>query len=154
MKLAEALVLRADTKKRLEQLRGRLTSSALVQEGEMPPEDPLALLSELEALTTDFERLVIGINRTNSSASASIEGVGSLTVALARRDALDVKFSVLSGFLEAASSRVNRYSRTEIKLVSTVDVATLRKQLDEVARSRRDLDSQIQGMNWTTDLLE
>ena len=152
MKLAEALVLRSDTKKRLEQLRARLGASALVQEGEMPPEDPQVLLSELETLTADFERLVIGINRTNSS--ASIEGVGSLTVALARRDALDVKFSVLSGFLEAASSRVNRYSRTEIKLVSTVDVATLRKQLDEVARSRRDLDSQIQGMNWTTDLLE
>lgn len=152
MKLAEALVLRSDTKKRLEQLRGRLNASALVQEGEAPPEDPQVLLAELEMLTADFERLVIGINRTNSS--ASIEGVGSLTVALARRDALDVKFSVLSGFLEAASSRVNRYSRTEIKLVSTVDVATLRKQLDEVARSRRDLDSQIQGMNWTTDLLE
>lgn len=152
MKLAEALVSRSDTKKRLEQLRARLGASALVQEGEMPPEDPQVLLSELETLTTDFERLVIGINRTNSS--ASIAGVGSLTVALARRDALDVKFSVLSGFLDAASSRVNRYSRTEIKLVSTVDVATLRKQLDEVARSRRDLDSQIQGMNWTTDLLE
>ncbi len=152
MKLAEALVLRADTKKRLEQLRGRLNASALVQEGEAPPEDPRVLLAELETLTADFERLVIGINRTNSS--ASIAGVESLTVALARRDALDVKFSVLNGFLEAASSRVNRYSRTEIKLVSTVDVAALRKQLDEVARSRRDLDSSIQGMNWATDLLE
>lgn len=152
MKLAEALVLRADTKKRLEQLRGRLNASALVQEGEAPPEDPRVLLAELETLTADFERLVIGINRTNSS--VNIAGVGSLTVALARRDALDLKFSVLSGFLEAASSRVNRYSRTEIKLVSTVDVAALRKQLDEVARLRRDLDSSIQGTNWMTDLLE
>ena len=152
MKLAEALVLRSDTKKRLEQLRARLGSSALVQEGELPPEDPQVLLAELETLTADLERLVIGINRTNSS--ASIAGVGTLTVALARRDALDVKFSLLNGFLDAASSRVNRYSRTEIKLVSTVDVAALRKQLDEVARVRRDLDSSIQGTNWTTELLE
>ena len=152
MKLAEALVLRADTKKRLEQLRARLGASALVQEGELPPEDPQVLLAELETLTADFERLVIGINRTNSS--ASIAGVGSLTVALARRDALDVKFSLLNGFLEAASSRVNRYSLTEIKLVSTVNVGALRKQLDEVARLRRDLDSSIQGTNWATDLLE
>lgn len=152
MKLAEALVLRSDTKKRLERLRVRLNASALVQEGETPPEDPRVLLAELEALTTDFERLVIGINRTNSS--VDIKGVGTLTVALARRDALDVKFSVLSGFLDAASSRVNRYSRTEIKLVSTVDVAALRKQLDDIARARRDLDSSIQGTNWTTDLLE
>ena len=65
-----------------------------------------------------------------------------------------MKFSVLSGFLEAASSRVNRYSRTEIKLVSTVNVTALRKQADEIAKARRDLDVQIQGANWMTDLLE
>ena len=152
MKLAEALVLRSDTKKRLEQLRARLGASALVQEGEMPPEDPQVLLSELETLTADFERLVIGINRTNSS--ASIAGVGTLTVALARRDALDLKFSLLNGLLDAASRRIDRYSRTEIKLVSTVNVGVLRKQADEIAKARRDLEVQIQGANWTTDLLE
>lgn len=152
MKLAEALVLRADIKKRLEQLRARLNASALVQEGEAPPEDPQALLAELETLTKDFERLVIGINRTNSS--VSIEGVGTLTVALARRDALDLKLSLLKSLLEAASNRVNRYSRTEIKLVSTVDVGALRKQADGISGARRSLDTQIQGANWTTDLLE
>ena len=152
MKLAEALVLRSDTKKRLEQLRARLGASALVQEGEMPPEDPQVLLSELETLTADFERLVIGINRTNSS--ASIAGVGTLTVALARRDALDLKFSLLNGLLDAASRRIDRYSRTEIKLVSTVNVGVLRKQADEIAKARRDLEVQTQGANWTTDLLE
>ena len=152
MKLAEALVLRADLKKRLEQLRARLNASALVQEGEAPPEDPQGLLSELEVMIREFERLVIAINRTNSS--VTIAGIGTLTEALAKRDALDLKFSLLSGLLEAASNRVNRYSRTEIKLVSTVDVATLRKQLDEIARLRRDLDSSVQGTNWTTDLLE
>ena len=40
MKLSEALVLRADIQKRIEQLRERLKTSALVQEGERPPEDP------------------------------------------------------------------------------------------------------------------
>ena len=63
MKLAEALVLRSDTKKRLEQLRARFNSSALVQEGEAPPEDPQQLLSELEVMIREFERLVIAINR-------------------------------------------------------------------------------------------
>jgi hypothetical protein len=33
MKLAEALVLRADVQKRIEQLRNRLRQSVLVQEG-------------------------------------------------------------------------------------------------------------------------
>jgi hypothetical protein len=152
MKLAEALVLRSDTKKRLEQLRARLVANSLVQEDEAPPEDPQELLIELEAMIADFERLIVGINRTNSS--ASIAGVGTLTEALARRDTLDLKLSLLRSLLEAASNRVNRYSRTEIKLVSTVDVGVLRKQSDDIAKARRDLDAQIQGANWAIDLLE
>ena len=89
MKLAEALVLRSDTKKRLEQLRARLVANSLVQEGEMPPEDPQGLLLELEQMIADFERLIVSINRTNSS--VGITGVGTLTEALAKRDALDLK---------------------------------------------------------------
>ena len=150
MKLAEALVLRSDTKKRLEQLRARLASSALVQEGERPPEDPQVLLKELAAMIAEFERLIVAINRTNSN--TGIPGFGTLTDALAKRDALDLEYSLLEGFLEAASNRVNRYSRTEIKLVSTVDVTPLRLQLDGIAKRRRDLDSLIQGTNWATEL--
>jgi hypothetical protein len=36
MKLAEALILRADNKKRFEQLRQRLMNNAKVQEGDKP----------------------------------------------------------------------------------------------------------------------
>ena len=48
MKLAEALANRADLQRRIEQMRGRLQKSALVQEGESPPEDPQELLEETE----------------------------------------------------------------------------------------------------------
>ncbi|EDL65932.1 DIP1984 family protein [Bacillus sp. SG-1] len=40
MKLAEALLERADLQKRLAQMTGRLERSAVIQEGEDPPEDP------------------------------------------------------------------------------------------------------------------
>jgi hypothetical protein len=46
-------------------LRGRLKASALVQEGEQPPEDPASLLSEFDGLATQCERLVTQINHTN-----------------------------------------------------------------------------------------
>ena len=36
MKLAQALILRADTQKRLEQLKGRLLDNAKIQENERP----------------------------------------------------------------------------------------------------------------------
>ena len=47
MKLAEALILRADCQKRIQQLETRLTNNAMVQDGEAPAEDPSQLRSEL-----------------------------------------------------------------------------------------------------------
>ncbi|MCD0167601.1 hypothetical protein IHN58_18320, partial [Deinococcus sp. 12RED42] len=44
MKLAEALIERADLQKRAAQLEERLVKNLLVQEGEAPAEDPQALL--------------------------------------------------------------------------------------------------------------
>ena len=43
MKLAEALALRADLQRRLEQLKQRLIKNARVQEGDTPEEDSVEL---------------------------------------------------------------------------------------------------------------
>ncbi len=67
MKLAEALILRADCQKRLHEIKQRLIRSAKVQEGEEPPEQPQALLEELNNLTNQLSDLIQKINRTNSS---------------------------------------------------------------------------------------
>jgi hypothetical protein len=64
-KLAKALVLRADTQKCIEQLRERLKISALIQEGDEPPENPQTLLEELDRLFGQLETLISAINRTN-----------------------------------------------------------------------------------------
>ncbi len=47
MKLAEALILRADTKKRFEQLRQRLLNNAKVQEGDKPARVAALMLTRL-----------------------------------------------------------------------------------------------------------
>jgi hypothetical protein len=54
----------------------------------------------------------------------------------------------------AASSRVLRYGRSEIRILPTVGVAPLRQHVNEVARKRRELDAAIQAANWTTELLK
>ena len=69
MKLAEALVLRADIQRRIEQLRERLKYSVLVQEGDSPPEDPELLMNELDRLLLQLVELISQINRTNTHAS-------------------------------------------------------------------------------------
>ena len=65
MKLGEALARRADLQTRVTELRNRLTSSARIQEGEKPVEDPAVLLKEFEADADELESLVGRVNRAN-----------------------------------------------------------------------------------------
>ena len=150
MKLATALSERAELQRRLTQLQTRLNNNAKVQEGEKPAEDPADLLRELEGVITRLEELITRINLTNSQTFA--DGV-SMTALLAKRDCLSKKLAVLRDFLDNASARVDRYSQKEIRILSTVDVAKLQKQVDDLCKELRLIDEQIQGLNWTTDLL-
>lgn len=151
MKLAQALILRADTQKRLEQLKGRLLDNAKMQENERPSEDPKLLLKELDRLSDELFRLILAINLTNSS--AKFEGVG-LTEMIAKKDTLSQKASVLRDFAKSASQKVDLYSNSEIKILSSVDVATLQKQIDELSKEIRELDMKLQEANWQVDLIE
>ncbi|OSQ23467.1 hypothetical protein CCON61_07825 [Campylobacter concisus] len=151
MKLAQALILRADTQKRLEQLKGRLLDNAKMQENERPSEDPKLLLKELDRLSDELFRLILAINLTNSS--AKFEGL-SLTEMIAKKDTLSQKASVLRDFAKSASQKVDLYSNSEIKILSSVDVATLQKQIDELSKEIRELDMKLQEANWQVDLVE
>ena len=66
MKLAEALILRADAQKRIQQLRERLSRSARIQEGDTVPEKPDELVEEATRVIADLQVLVKQINRTNA----------------------------------------------------------------------------------------
>ena len=151
IKLAQALILRADTQKRLEQLKGRLLDNAKMQENERPSEDPKLLLKELDRLSDELFRLVLAINLTNSS--AKFEGA-SLTEMIAKKDTLSQKASVLRDFAKSASQKVDLYSNSEIKILSSVDVAMLQKQIDELSKEIRELDMKLQEANWHVDLVE
>ena len=151
MKLAEALIERADLQTRLSQLDARLHNNAKVQEGETPAEDPNDLLRELDRISARLEQLITAINLTNASVT---DGGETLTALLARRDVLKSRVGALRNFLNAASSVVMRGSRSEVVIRSTVDVTALRKEVDARAMELRKLDTRIQALNWTADLLE
>lgn len=151
MKLAQALILRADTQKRIEQLKVRLLSNAKTQENESPSEDPKLLLKELDKLTSELFGLICSINLTNSS--AKFDGM-SLTEMIAKKDALVLKANVLREFATSASQKVDLYSNSEIKILSTVDVAALQKQVDALSKEIRELEMKLQEANWSVDLVE
>ena len=151
-KLAEALILRADAQKRLEQVRQRLLRSAKVQEGDSPAEDPMGLKRELDQLSEELIRLIQRINRTNSqSVLASGE---TFSDALAVRDVLKLKHSFYRDLAEAATVTQDRNTRSEIKFQSTVDVATIQHEADRAAKEHREIDTKIQAANWQIDLVE
>lgn len=150
MKLAEALIERSDLQTRIDAMNQRLMNNARVQDGETPAEDPLALMRELDAMSARLEELIRRINLTN--AETEIDGT-SITALIAHRDCLTKKTGILRNFLAAASSLTQRASRTEIVIRSTVSVAELQKQVDDLSREIRVTDTKIQAANWTTELL-
>jgi G:T/U-mismatch repair DNA glycosylase len=74
--------------------------------------------------------------------------------ALARRDVLGLRHSALKAVADATAQQQARYSRSEIRMVRTFDVAAVRKQVDALARDQRTLDVEIQAANWTVDLVD
>lgn len=152
MKLAEALILRADHQKRLSQLRARVQRVAKVQEGDRPAEDPNALLEEFERVADELTDLIQRINLTNTT--TVLDGGRSISDALAERDALALRHSAYRELAAAATIEIARHLRTEIKFQSTVDAGALQRRADEVARRHRELDARIQEANWLTELVE
>jgi hypothetical protein len=152
MKLAEALILRADCQKRIGQLKSRLQTNAKVQEGDAPAETPNDLITELARVSAELLDLIRRINRTNSTTDFA----PTLTIsdALAERDVLGLQRAVYVDLAQTASISHDRYSRSEVKYIATIDVAGIHKRADELAKQYRELDTRIQELNWLTDLVD
>jgi len=152
MKLAEALMLRADMQKKIASLRERIGRNALVQEGDSPHEDPSSLIKESFAIMGELEGLVANINRTN--ATVKIGKSETLTEAISRRDTIAAQHSLLQHAISSTTREPDRYSMAEIKWVATLKVADLQKQSDKNSKSLRELNASIQEANWNVDLIE
>ncbi|MDY4280191.1 MAG: DIP1984 family protein [[Pasteurella] mairii] len=150
MKLAEALIERADLQRRLEQLNQRLRQNAQYQEGEEPAENPVELLAEYHRTAEQWQKMVVEINQANNR--IQLENGTSMIEALALRDLLKTKHAMLINLADAATPEQSRYSRSEIKMLAAVNVREIRKQADEIAKQHRELDTQIQQANWLNEL--
>lgn len=150
MKLAEALILRADQQRHVEQLKHRLICNAKVQEGDQPAEEPTMLIEEMEKTLKDLAKIVQRINKTNSNTKFK---KNTLTDALAIRDNLKMKCDIYRELCKTATVTQDRYSKSEVKFISTVNVADIQKIADRLAKEHRELDAAIQEINWSTILL-
>jgi hypothetical protein len=149
MKLAEALAERSDCQVRLEELKKRLARSARVQEGEQPAEEIQELLGEVDRIFARLGELVCSVNRTN--ARTQYDHSRSISDAITLRDLTAKKRDMLAALAESASTRQDRYSKSEVKFISTVSVAALQKQVDQLSKLYRELDTKLQELNWRTE---
>lgn len=151
MKLAEALNERAHLSQRLQDLRERIILNAIHQEGNEPAENPNDLLKEFNECSARFDGLVVRINQTNNKLSLS-DGMPMLK-ALATRDSLKIKHSLYRSLASEAVPRQDRYSHSEIKFTSSVQVAEIQHQANKLAQEYRELDIKIQQCNWSHELI-
>jgi len=153
MKLAEALMTRADLQRRVAQAQERIRQNARYQEGEEPAEDAAALVDEVSQSLDRLEELVVAVNLTN--ASVLLADGRTMTAALARRETLRARHSLLAGASDAAQGAGSgfRQLRSELRQFAALPVSELRRRADDTARELRELDVEIQRTNWEADLL-
>lgn len=152
MKLAEALVERKAAQLKISQLNERLQRVLLIQEGMEPAEPPTALLAELDEVAAQLEFLISAINRTNMQ--ATLPDGRTITDAIAARDVLRMRLGVVEAAVRTIGSQHQRARGSEIKFVVTTNPAQLQKLRDDLAKQYRELDTAIQSVNWSADLVE
>ncbi|MDO5623121.1 MAG: DIP1984 family protein [Pseudomonadota bacterium] len=150
MKLAEALLIRADQKKKILSLRERIARNALAQEGDAPREDAAKLIAECFAVMAEQQALVLKIDAAN--AAATLPDGRALAAVLGARDVLAQQHALLKTAVEATHKEADRYSPREIKWVPQIDVAATQKQMEDFSRKIRELNVLIQETNWRVEI--
>lgn len=152
MKLAVALQERNDLNKKIVQLNYRLELNAVVQDGEKTGENPEELLEELNECYRNLEDLIGRINKTNCQTITSYNNL-SLTELIAKKDVLIQKINSYRALADTASNLVTRVSRSEIKILSNVDVKKIQKDIDKMSKELRLVENTIEETNWQIELI-
>ena len=150
MKLAEALIRRKDLQTRVSRLRDRLFANVKYQEGDKPSEDPNELIALLNQTLDELNDIICRINRTNGVTEVNGEPIAD---AITRRDTALRKIGIMREVLNRAADRPDRYSKSEIRILTCINVKEQQEIVDELAHSARLLDARIQAKNWETELL-
>lgn len=152
MKLAVALQERNDLNQKIAQLKYRLELNAVVQEGEKTAENPEELLEELNKCYKKLEVLIARINRTNCTYQTSYDNL-TITELIAKKDVLTSKINSYQSIVNTASNLVGRVSRSEIKVLSNVDVKKIQKEIDKMSKELRVVSNTIEEANWNIEII-
>ena len=152
MKLAEALQERADLNRNIEQLRKRLNSNVLVQEGRKNRRGAgtaeagagcvggAAGVSDLQDQPDQFP---------DKGGWPDLNGADRKKGCADPEDRRIYKDIVYTG-----SQTSYRARNTEIKIKAAISVTDWQDEIDKMAKELRLLDNKLQENNWSTELIE
>ena len=151
MKLAEALIVRADMQKKMLSLKARINSNVLVQDGDLPSEDPNVLMIEANHVAKQLQDLILQIHLTN--AQAVLADGRTMVMALVERDSLLERHKLIMGAIENCKREPDRYSAREIKWKAVIPVASLQKQAEDLSAKIREVNTKMQEANWQIEMM-
>lgn len=121
-----------------------------IQDGDTIQEDVYTLMEEYIQKQSHLSELISKINQSNIK---TINNDGeSLANMLALRDTYKSIVKTYKLLYDEAIITPSRYSRNEIKFISTVDIDKIQAKINEYSGKYRVLDTQIQELNWTVNL--
>ena len=151
MKLVEALIERAEIKKKNARLQSRMKANLLVQEGDEPSESYDDLVAEYEKNMDRLRELTQRVNETNNR--TSFDDSMSVSGAIVLRDCLGAKVRAYRDIYEEATIKLNRYGKNEVRFMRCIDIKELQKTIDSISKDYREIDTKIQSINWTIELI-
>ena len=76
-----------------------------------------------------------------------------MTELIAKKDVLIQKINSYRSLADTASNLVTRVSRSEIKILSNVDVKKIQKDIDKMSKELRLVENTIEETNWQIELI-
>jgi hypothetical protein len=89
----------------------------------------------------------------HASSPATSASPAGRSISTRGRDITAKKRDFLTSIADAASTRQDRYSKSEVKFVATFSIAQIQKQIDQLSKEFRELDTKLQELNWQTELV-
>lgn len=163
--IAEALNERKDCYAKAKILATQIAAEAVVEKKN--PDTTVDtindLLVEFDALMDRATYLTVAINEANNREMIHFGKIEtSLMAAIAMRDELTLRHSLRTSMLDTIDAALGkgrgrlgyygRKTKDDIKEVSLIDRDQFRKDNDALAEQRRQLDIEIQKVNWSAEL--
>jgi translation initiation factor IF-1 len=152
MKIAEALNERKDLQVKLTQLKNQMKANVMIQEGDKVTANPEEVIAQYSDANKRLAHIITKINKLNTVTYLVHMPELTLTQAIENREELRRQYDLVNSAIKTGEESTRMYSRSEIKMVRTIDLPKYHKLRDSLGKSIREYDTAIQETNWVTEI--